>query len=57
MSFVEILKNRDGKSKGVAVVELTTKEGARKCIDALHRKEIGGRTLTASEIRVRICDS
>lgn len=51
-SFVEILKNRDGKSKGVAIVELVTKDGAKKCIEALHRTEIGGRTLSAVEIRV-----
>lgn len=54
---MEVLKNRDGKSKGVAVVELATKEGANKTIDVLHRKVVGGRTLSAKEIRVWICFS
>jgi hypothetical protein len=45
------LKNREGKSKGVAVVELVTKEGATNCIAALHRQNIGGRNLSAVEIR------
>lgn len=48
---MEVLKNRDGKSKGVAVVELVTRDGAKACIEAVHRKEIGGRTLSAKEIR------
>jgi RNA recognition motif-containing protein len=51
VSFVEILKTREGKSKGVAVVELVTREGSKACIEALHRKEFGGRTLQAKEIR------
>ncbi|KAI6182898.1 hypothetical protein M3Y97_00430000 [Aphelenchoides bicaudatus] len=51
VSFVEILKNRDGKSKGVAVVELVTREGAKACIETIHRKEVGGRTLSVKEIR------
>jgi hypothetical protein len=52
VAFAEVLKNKDGKSKGVAIVEMVTKQGATKCIDVLNRQVHGGRTLSAKEIRV-----
>ncbi|CAD5209944.1 unnamed protein product [Bursaphelenchus xylophilus] len=51
VQFVELLKNKDGKSKGVAVVEFTSKESAQKTIEVLHRENIRGRVISAKEIR------
>ncbi|KAI6178184.1 hypothetical protein M3Y98_00473200 [Aphelenchoides besseyi] len=51
VSFAEILKTREGKSKGVAIVELKSRDEANKCIDAIHRHEVGGRNLSAKIIR------
>ncbi|CAD5206796.1 unnamed protein product [Bursaphelenchus okinawaensis] len=51
VQFVELLKNKEGKSKGVAVVEFTTRESAQKTIEAIHRENIRGRAVSAKEIR------
>lgn len=52
MNFVEILEDRNGKSKGSAVVEFREKESVERCVEALHRFVMNDRMLTAKEIRV-----
>ena len=50
-----MLEDRDGRSKGCAVVEFKHREGANKCIDNMHRTELHDRLIIAKEIRVNIC--
>ncbi len=52
VNFVEILEDRNGKSKGAAVVEFREKESVAKCIEALHRFQMKDRLVVAKEIRV-----
>uniref|UniRef100_A0A0N5AQN7 Myelin expression factor 2 n=1 Tax=Syphacia muris TaxID=451379 RepID=A0A0N5AQN7_9BILA len=49
--FVEILEERNGKSKGAAVVEFRQKESVRRCIENLHRFPMKDRLLSVKEIR------
>uniref|UniRef100_A0A915M6S8 RRM domain-containing protein n=1 Tax=Meloidogyne javanica TaxID=6303 RepID=A0A915M6S8_MELJA len=51
VNFVEMLEDRDGRSKGCAVVEFKHREGANKCIDNMHRTELHDRLIIAKEIR------
>ena len=51
---MEVLEERDGRSKGCAVVEFKNREGATKCIENMHRTELRDRLIIAKEIRVRI---
>ncbi|KAI1715913.1 RNA recognition motif domain-containing protein [Ditylenchus destructor] len=51
VTFVETLEDRDGKSKGCAVVEFKALDSAVKCVDVMHRQEIRGRQIVAKEIR------
>ncbi len=49
-----IITDRDtGRSKGFGFVEMGTDQQAQSAIDALHGKEIGGRSLTVNEARPR----
>uniref|UniRef100_A0AC34FSM5 RRM domain-containing protein n=1 Tax=Panagrolaimus sp. ES5 TaxID=591445 RepID=A0AC34FSM5_9BILA len=50
-AFVEFLEDRDGKPKGCAVLDFDNRAAALRCVDAFHRMEIGGRHITAKEIR------
>jgi RNA recognition motif-containing protein len=52
VNFVEVLEDRDGRSKGCAVVEFKHREGADKCIENMHRTELRDRMIVAKEIRV-----
>lgn len=47
-----MLEDRDGRSKGCAVVEFKHRDGANKCIDNMHRTELHDRLIIAKEIRV-----
>lgn len=49
---MELLEDRNGKSKGAAVVEFRERESVQRCVDTLHRYELKDRLLTAKEIRV-----
>jgi len=51
VNFVETLENKDGKSKGCAVVEFKHRDAAIKCVEVIHRTEIKGRLVVAKEIR------
>uniref|UniRef100_A0A915ACG6 RRM domain-containing protein n=2 Tax=Parascaris univalens TaxID=6257 RepID=A0A915ACG6_PARUN len=51
VNFVEILEDRNGKSKGAAVVEFREKDSVQRCVDALHRYPLNDRMLSAKEIR------
>lgn len=51
---MELLEDRNGKSKGAAVIEFREKESVQRCVDALHRYPLKDRLLTAKEIRVRL---
>uniref|UniRef100_A0A915CUY5 RRM domain-containing protein n=1 Tax=Ditylenchus dipsaci TaxID=166011 RepID=A0A915CUY5_9BILA len=51
VNFVETLENREGKSKGCAVVEFKSRESAVKCVEAMHRTELRGRLIVVKEIR------
>ena len=49
-----IITDREtGRSKGFGFVEMGTDQQAQTAIDALHGKEIGGRSLTVNEARPR----
>jgi cold-inducible RNA-binding protein len=49
-----IITDRDtGRSKGFGFVEMANDTQAQAAIDALHGKEIGGRSLTVNEARPR----
>ncbi len=49
-----IITDRDtGRSKGFGFVEMGTDQQAQSAIEALHGKEIGGRSLTVNEARPR----
>lgn len=49
-----IVKDRDsGRSKGFGFVEMPNAEDAKKAIDALNDKEVGGRPLRVNEARPR----
>jgi len=49
-----IIMDRDtGRSKGFGFVEMGSDQQAQSAIDALHGKEIGGRSLTVNEARPR----
>uniref|UniRef100_A0A914Z1B9 RRM domain-containing protein n=1 Tax=Panagrolaimus superbus TaxID=310955 RepID=A0A914Z1B9_9BILA len=50
-AFVEFLEDRDGKPKGCAVLDFDNRAAAQRCVDAFHRMDIGGRSITAKEIR------
>ncbi|KAH7700667.1 RNA recognition [Aphelenchoides avenae] len=52
VAFVETLENKDGRSKGCAIVEFKHKDAAAKCVEAMHRTELNGRQIVAKEIRV-----
>ncbi|VDM24447.1 unnamed protein product [Toxocara canis] len=51
VNFVEILEDRNGKSKGAAVVEFREKDSVQRCVETLHRYPLNDRMLTAKEIR------
>ncbi|VDK44826.1 unnamed protein product [Anisakis simplex] len=51
VNFVEILEDRNGKSKGSAVVEFREKDSVQRCVEALHRYPLNDRMLAAKEIR------
>ncbi|KAH7721986.1 Protein C25A1.4 [Aphelenchoides avenae] len=51
VAFVETLENKDGRSKGCAIVEFKHKDAAAKCVEAMHRTELNGRQIVAKEIR------
>lgn len=49
-----IITDRDtGRSKGFGFVEMGTDQQAQSAIDALHGKDVGGRSLTVNEARPR----
>jgi RNA recognition motif-containing protein len=49
-----IITDRDtGRSKGFGFVEMANDSQAQAAIDALHGKDIGGRSLTVNEARPR----
>ncbi|OGK20274.1 hypothetical protein A3C23_04950 [Candidatus Roizmanbacteria bacterium RIFCSPHIGHO2_02_FULL_37_13b] len=48
---VNIIRFRDGKSKGFAFVEMENEEGAKKAIDEMNGKEYKGRTLVVAQAR------
>jgi len=49
-----IITDREtGRSKGFGFVEMGTDQQAQTAIDALHGKEVGGRSLTVNEARPR----
>lgn len=47
----QIIRFRDGKSKGFGFVEMETAEDAQKAIDAYHGKDFKGRNLVVSSAR------
>ena len=50
VSFVRITRDKKThKPKGIAFVQMSDKEGARKAIEALNGKQVDGRTLKVSE--------
>lgn len=51
MNFVEILEDKTGRSKGCAIAEFATFEGAKKCLAGLNRAEVNGRQVVAKDIR------
>ncbi|KAI1705088.1 RNA recognition motif domain-containing protein [Ditylenchus destructor] len=48
--FVEVLE-KDGRSKGRAIVELKTYEAVEKCVEAMDQHEIRGRRMKVNAIR------
>jgi RNA recognition motif-containing protein len=52
-AFVEFLEDRDGKKKGCAILDFDNRAAALRCVETFHRMEIGGRNITAKEIRVK----
>jgi cold-inducible RNA-binding protein len=51
---VTIINDRDtGRSKGFGFVEFKNDDDAKKAIENLNGKELGGRTLTINEARPR----
>jgi RNA recognition motif-containing protein len=51
---VSVVTDRDtGRSRGFGFVEMSTPEEARKAIETLNGRELGGRTLNVSEARER----
>jgi RNA recognition motif-containing protein len=50
-AFVEFLEDRDGKKKGCAILDFDNRAAALRCVETFHRMEIGGRNITAKEIR------
>jgi RNA recognition motif-containing protein len=52
LAHVEVLEDRNGKSKGCAVAEFDSKQAAIKSIDSLHRQDVSGRLIVVKEIRV-----
>lgn len=51
VSFVEVLRFDDGKSKGCAIVEFATAKGAKDAIRDLHDTELHGRLIFLREDR------
>lgn len=47
-----MLETPDGRSKGAAVVEFKEKEGAERCLTAMHRLPMKDREIVVKEIRV-----
>jgi RNA recognition motif-containing protein len=52
-STLQIMKDRDGASKGFGFVEFAEDDKAREAITALDGKEVGGQALKVSEARPR----
>jgi RNA recognition motif-containing protein len=50
---VNIIKDRQGRSKGFGFVEMTSADEAQRAIATLHGKEIQGRPLTVNDARPR----
>ncbi len=49
-----VITDRDtGRSKGFGFVEMSSDQQAQAAIDALHGKDVGGRSLTVNEARPR----
>jgi cold-inducible RNA-binding protein len=46
---VNIVKDREGRSKGFGFVEMTSADEAQRAISALHGKEIQGRPLAVNK--------
>lgn len=50
----QVIQDRDtGRSKGFGFVEMSDDNAARDAINALHEKEVDGRSLTVNEARPR----
>jgi cold-inducible RNA-binding protein len=50
-----VIKDRDsGQSKGFGFVELEDAEAAKKAIETMNGKEVGGRSLTVNEARPQV---
>ncbi|KAE9551810.1 hypothetical protein FO519_004981 [Halicephalobus sp. NKZ332] len=50
-AYVEFLEDDSGKFKGAAVLDFDNRAAAQKAVEVLHRMEIGGRNITARDIR------
>jgi RNA recognition motif-containing protein len=50
----KVIVDRDsGRSKGFGFVEMSTDEEAKKAVDELNGKDLGGRPITVNEARPR----
>ena len=53
LSFVEILEERNGRSKGCAIAEFRTRSDAEKCVKNMSPSvSVNGRNVIVKEIRV-----
>uniref|UniRef100_A0A7E4UPS5 RNA-binding domain-containing protein n=2 Tax=Panagrellus redivivus TaxID=6233 RepID=A0A7E4UPS5_PANRE len=50
-AFVEFLEDDTGKPRGCAVLDFDNRDAALRCVQIFHRMNVGGRNITAKEIR------